>query len=85
MNDVGGLQMFYNLDLVSQAIQGKDVEIPDQAGLDPKQMIVGCHKTAANPSNRNFASGRFDELAFWAWRLNETEMIYFLGGHSKAL
>ena len=86
-NNVGGLQLFYNLDLVSKALTGRPCQapecIPDQPGLDPKEINVGCHRTAANPVKRDFATGRFDELAFWAWRLNETEKPYFLGGHSK--
>ena len=79
--------MFYNLDLVSKALLGRPCETPgcepNQPGLDPREMIVGCHKTNEDKTNRNFANGRFDELAFWAWRLNDTEKPYFLGGHSK--
>ena len=79
--------MFYNLDLVSKALTGRKCETPacqpNQPGLDPREMIVGCHKTLLNPTERQFANGRFDELAFWAWRLNDTEKPYFLGGHSR--
>ena len=78
--------MFYNLDLVSQALVGKRYDenpgfVPNRPGLDPREMIVGCHYTAEDREKRAFANGQFDELAFWAWRLNETEKPYFLGGH----
>ena len=86
-NEIGGLQLFYNLDMVSKAIVGIKCTgvLCQQDGLDPREMIVGCHATADDDTERNFANGRFDELAFWARRLNDTEMPYFLGGHSKDL
>lgn len=84
-DEVGGLQLFYNLDMVSKAIVGIEcMGICNQDGLDPREMIVGCHKSSDNTTERYFATGRFDELAFWTRRLNNTEKPLFLGGHSKS-
>ena len=91
-NSIGGLQLFFNLDMVSKAFIGKkpglhgEEDYPiNQPGLDPKSMILGCHRTSDNMESRGFATGRMDEVAYWAWRLNDTEMPYFLGGYSKML
>jgi len=51
--------------------------------LAPPDVMIGCHRTKANQTKRFFASGSFDEIAFWSRRLNETELPYFLGGYSK--
>ena len=80
--------MFFNLELVSKSLMGRrHDEFPgfqaNMPGLNPREMIVGCHYSADDDTKRNFANGRFDELAFWAWKLNETERPKFLGGYSK--
>ena len=51
--------------------------------LAPPEVLLGCHKTAGQPTKRYFSSGIYDEVAFWKKRLNDTEIPYFLGGYSK--
>ena len=51
--------------------------------FDPPEIMLGCHRTRASPTPRSFGRGGYDELAIWDRRLNDTELPYFLGGHSK--
>lgn len=98
--DMGGIQLFVNLDPVGQAIQAdiqgchfdtvtgdfvcdQSQQSSDFAYFDPPEIMVGCQRTMANSEKRSFASGGIDELAIWDHRLNDTELPYFLGGHSE--
>ena len=51
--------------------------------MSPPEVLLGCHKTQADPTKRFFGSGNYDELAFWKRRLNDSELPYFLGGYSE--
>lgn len=62
----------------------EDIRPEPSPGFDPPQMMIGCHRTRANPTPRLFASGSFDELAIWNQRLNDTQKPYFLGGFSES-
>ncbi len=56
-----------------------------QQPLDPPETILGCHKTMADTTKRDFGGGAWDELAIWNKWINNTEKAYFLGGFSKSL
>ena len=89
--DFGGLGLY--LDLVRIGY----VELPEEKGcssedcndvevkepLSPPEIMIGCHKTSDNPTQRGFTSGVFDEVAYWGHWLNDTVKPYFLGGYSK--
>ena len=90
--DFGGLGLY--LDLVRIGY----VELSEEKGcspencndelevkepLSPPEIMIGCHKTSDNPTQRGFTSGVFDEVAYWGHWLNDTVKPYFLGGYSK--
>ncbi|XP_018024745.1 uncharacterized protein LOC108680438 isoform X2 [Hyalella azteca] len=52
-----------------------------QAGLNPPELMLGCHKTSDNATYRYFGDGEYDELASWRKPLPENETSYFLGGY----
>jgi len=84
--ELGGLEFFINLEKVGQDIHGEECEscTEDDICADPfipPKMILGCQMTTKDKTKRLHAPGRFDELAFWKWRLNDTQKPYFLGGH----
>ena len=51
--------------------------------MSPPEVMIGCHKTVENQTERGFSSGSFDEIAIWRYWLNDTVLAYFLGGYSK--
>ena len=89
--DFGGLSVFLDLKRVGFVLQPDELGCDSQKcsqtvgeePLNPAEIMVGCHKTMENQTNRDFSSGSFDEIAIWKYWLNDTLLPYFLGGYSK--
>lgn len=89
--DFGGLSVFLDLKRVGFVLQPDELGCDSQKcsqtvgeePLNPAELMIGCHKTMENQTNRDFSSGSFDEIAIWKYWLNDTLLPYFLGGYSK--
>ena len=82
--DFGGLAVFLDLKRVGFVHLPEDIEEKEvKSGLDPAEILLGCHKTSADLTKRNFSGGSFDEVAIWTYWLNDTLLPYFLGGYSN--
>jgi len=90
--DFGGLSVFLDLKRVGFVLQPEEIGCDSQKcsqtdgeePLNPAEIMIGCHKTMENQTNRDFSSGSFDEIAIWKYWLNDTLLPYFLGGYKSA-
>ena len=91
--DFGGLSVFMDLKRVGFVLQPEEIGCNSQQcspteaqdALLPPEVLIGCHKTMENKTERSFSSGSFDEVAIWRYWLNNTLLPYFLGGYSNDL
>ncbi len=97
--ELGGLELFLNMEsyghqifpeqwgcAYDQATATVDCQdpLPDpKDGFDPPEMMLGCHRTMENPTERMLSGGRFDELAVWNKQLEDSEMPLFMGGYRE--
>lgn len=69
--------------------ESENAKAPREAVLgsafDPPAIMLGCHRTQRNKTQRFFGKGFYDELAFWDYALPKNEEIKFLGGYEFGL
>ena len=83
-DDQGGLALYLDGDRVGRVVRPSSVVPSRPALLKPSEVLLGYHKTAADPKPRLRSGGTFDEVAVWKRQLKQDEAKeIFLGGFGK--
>ncbi|CAG0888932.1 unnamed protein product [Darwinula stevensoni] len=80
LNGSAGLELVINMQ-ESAALRQPTRKVSPKNTLNPPTLMIGCHKTADNPTYRDFGGGQFDELAGWRHYIPQSRVKMFLGGY----